>query len=168
MDHQYRGVAQLIERVIWDHEAAGLSPVTSTILKNRKDKTKMELTKTNSDIAKYGEKYRFYCNSETKTIVCTTFYKGKTIRGIAKCNPKDNFNEDAGKRLAYLRCKYKLMKNKFRRAEKAYKDAVIMAAKANSNLNKVTEFVNDIDYQLGLVTNELADLEYNLETKGAN
>ena len=26
----YRGVAQLIERVVWDHEAAGLSPVTPT------------------------------------------------------------------------------------------------------------------------------------------
>ena len=29
--HQYRGVAQLIERGIWDAEAAGLSPVTPTI-----------------------------------------------------------------------------------------------------------------------------------------
>ena len=28
----YPGVAQLIERVVWDHEAAGLSPVTWTIL----------------------------------------------------------------------------------------------------------------------------------------
>ena len=124
----------------------------------------MELTKTNSDIAKYGEKYRFYCNSETKTIVCTIFYKGKTIRGVAKCNPKDEFNEEAGKRLAYLRCKYKLMKTKFKRAKKAYNDAVIMAAKAENNLNKVTYFVNDVDYQLELVTNELADLEYKLET----
>ena len=26
----FRGVAQLIERVVWDHEAAGLSPVTPT------------------------------------------------------------------------------------------------------------------------------------------
>ena len=28
--HHYRGVAQLIERGIWDAEAAGLSPVTPT------------------------------------------------------------------------------------------------------------------------------------------
>ena len=28
---EYPGVVQLIERVVWDHEAAGSSPVTSTI-----------------------------------------------------------------------------------------------------------------------------------------
>ena len=29
----YRGVAQLVERVVWDHEVAGSIPVTSTIKK---------------------------------------------------------------------------------------------------------------------------------------
>lgn len=29
---KYRGVAQLVERVVWDHQAAGSSPVTPTIL----------------------------------------------------------------------------------------------------------------------------------------
>ena len=29
----YRGIAQLVERVVWDHEAAGSSPVTSTKIK---------------------------------------------------------------------------------------------------------------------------------------
>ena len=28
---QYRGVAQLVARVVWDHEVAGSIPVTSTI-----------------------------------------------------------------------------------------------------------------------------------------
>ena len=28
---KYRGVAQLVERVVWDHQAAGSSPVTPTI-----------------------------------------------------------------------------------------------------------------------------------------
>ena len=27
---QYRGVAQLVARVVWDHQAAGSRPVTST------------------------------------------------------------------------------------------------------------------------------------------
>ena len=29
-----RGVAQLVERVVWDHEVAGASPVTPTIFKD--------------------------------------------------------------------------------------------------------------------------------------
>ena len=28
LKHEYRGVAQLVERVVWDHQAAGSSPVT--------------------------------------------------------------------------------------------------------------------------------------------
>ena len=31
MDYTFRGVAQLVERVVWDHEVAGSIPVTSTI-----------------------------------------------------------------------------------------------------------------------------------------
>ena len=31
----YRGVAQLVARVVWDHEVAGSIPVTSTIIKRR-------------------------------------------------------------------------------------------------------------------------------------
>ena len=30
LKHEYRGVAQLVERVVWDHQAAGSSPVTPT------------------------------------------------------------------------------------------------------------------------------------------
>ena len=29
--HIFRGVAQLVERVVWDHEVAGAGPVTPTI-----------------------------------------------------------------------------------------------------------------------------------------
>lgn len=32
LKHEYRGVAQLVERVVWDHQAAGSSPVTPTSL----------------------------------------------------------------------------------------------------------------------------------------
>ena len=31
-----RGVAQLVARVVWDHEVAGSIPVTSTILKHKR------------------------------------------------------------------------------------------------------------------------------------
>lgn len=32
MTQLYPGVAQLVERVVWDHEAAGSNPVTWTII----------------------------------------------------------------------------------------------------------------------------------------
>ena len=35
----YPGVAQLVERVVWDHEAAGSNPVTRTILAQSQEQT---------------------------------------------------------------------------------------------------------------------------------
>ena len=37
LKHEYRGVAQLVERVVWDHQAAGSSPVTPTKKTQQKD-----------------------------------------------------------------------------------------------------------------------------------
>ncbi len=122
----------------------------------------MKLTQTNSDIANYGEKYHFYYNVETGTIVCTTIYKGQMVRGIAKCSPEDSFELETGKKLAYLRCKAKFARKKLQRARKAYAEAVIVEARAKNNLSKAVDFVNDSDYQLELATNELMNFEYEL------
>ena len=122
----------------------------------------MKLTQTNSDISNYGEKYHFYHNVDTGTIVCTTLYKGQMVRGIAKCSPEDRFDVETGKKLAYLRCKAKFARKKLRRAEKAYDEAVVVAARAQNNLNKATYFVNDSDYQLTIATDELTVFERKL------
>ena len=123
----------------------------------------MKLEQTYSDIANYGEKYRFYYHAETNTVVCTTMYKGQTVRGVAKCNPEDRFNLETGKKLAYLRCKKKFAHKKLCRAEKAYADAVTVEARAHNNLCKAAEFVDDSNYQLDLVTDELTNFERELE-----
>jgi hypothetical protein len=94
----------------------------------------MKLEKNYADITAYGEKYHFYHNAETGTIVCTTLYKGQMVRGIAKCSPEDDFDIEIGKKLAYLRCKQKFFKKKVKRACQAYKDAVVANARTNNNL----------------------------------
>ena len=122
----------------------------------------MELTKTHSDIAEYGEKYRFYHNADNGTIVCTTIYKGETVRGIAKCSPEDNFNIEAGKKLAYLRCKRKFLRKKLKRAQKVYTDAAREYAKAQNMYGVATEFVEDVEIQLDALNNELSKFEREL------
>ena len=122
----------------------------------------MELTKTYSDIAEYGEKYHFYHNAETGTVVCTTLYKGQIIRGVAKCNPDDNFDLAVGKRLAHLRCKQKFIQKKVKRAHMAHVEAIHAEAVARDKLYQAYEFVNDTEYQLELATNELDNLEREL------
>jgi hypothetical protein len=122
----------------------------------------MKLGTTYEDLMEYEWKYQFHYNSENKMIICTTTYKGQTIRGVAKCGPDDEFNMAIGKKLAYLRCRQKFAKKKLKRALKAHEDAVKVEAKAKNNLYKATEFVNDSDCQLETATDELTNFEREL------
>lgn len=122
----------------------------------------MKLEQTYSDINAYGEKYHFYYHEENRTIVCTTLYKGQMVRGIAKCNPDDEFNLEGGKKLAYLRCKAKFARKKLRRATKARDDAFIVANRANHYLEKAREFVADSEMLLDNALNELKEFEAKL------
>ena len=116
----------------------------------------MELAQTNTE---YSDKYIFHYNSNSNTIVCTTVYKGQTIRGIAKCSPEDSFDMEAGKRLAYLRCRKKFAKKKCKRASKAYRDAVEAQTKAEQHYLNALVFWSDAMMQLETINDELVEFE---------
>ena len=122
----------------------------------------MELTKTYSDIAEYGEKYHFYHNVETGVVVCTRLYKGQIIRGTAKCDPKDRFDIETGKKLAYLRCKHKLLHKKLKRAKTVHAEAIRECAKTQNAYRAAEEFMHDVVMQLDTLDNELIKFEYTL------
>ena len=84
------------------------------------------------------------------------------IRGIAKCDPDDNFNLKDGKRLAYLRCKYKFTMKKYKHAQNVCRDALVVVAQAKHNLCKAYEFVDDTIIQLDNITTELEKFEAEL------
>ncbi len=122
----------------------------------------MKLATSNEDLMTYGRKYNFYYNEDSKTIVCTTLYKGQMARGIAKCDPTDNFDMDTGKKLAYLRCKQKFARKKLKRANKAYSDAIAAEARAKNNLCKAADFLDDAVFQLSAAKHELDMFEKSL------
>lgn len=124
----------------------------------------MKLEQTNFDIDGYGEKYHFYCDNGG-TIVCATTYKKQMIRGVAKCNPDDEFSVDIGKKLAYLRCRHKFAKKKAMRARRAYKEAAIAKAAMDNKFGKATDFVNDSDYQLLVAADALLRFEQELNER---
>lgn len=125
----------------------------------------MKLEQTYSDINAYGDKYHFYYHEENRAIVCTTLYKGQMVRGIAKCDPEDEFNLEAGKKFAYLRCKTKFARKKLRRALKARDVAFIAMNKASHHFEKAREFVEDSELSLNAVLDELKAFEEQLNGK---
>ena len=102
-----------------------------------------------------------YSFSENK-VYCMTFYAGKTVRGIAKRDPEDEFDLEAGKGLAKARCNYKLrqkqLKNKIKRCEIAEaelmiaqnhaRNAVIYKTEAEANLETAKRELEEIEASL--------------------
>ena len=56
-------------------------------------------------------KYRYYTNGEN-VVVAVASYKGRTIRGVAKCSEQDEFDLETGKKLAAARCAMKIARER--------------------------------------------------------
>ena len=86
-------------------------------------------------------KYRFY-TSKNEVIAVST-YEAKTVRGIAKCDPQDEFSLEDGKRLAAARCNAKVARKRLNRAKKKLREAEQDLDKVNSHYFAMDEYFND-------------------------
>ena len=82
--------------------------------------------------------YKFYV-TPNKTTIAVSSYAGKTVKGIAKLNPNDEYNEDFGKKLAAARCALKIAKKRKRVAVEYEKKAEEIVKWANERLTKAKE-----------------------------
>ena len=66
------------------------------------------------------DKYQFYLarkiNGDPYRVVAVSTYEGRTVRGVAKCDPRDEFNIEKGKMLAAARCNAKVAQKRAKRA----------------------------------------------------
>ena len=56
---------------------------------------------------KKEHRYKYYTNNKD-VVVAVSSYAGKTVRGVAKCDPRDTFDIEKGKELAAARCNEKI------------------------------------------------------------
>lgn len=61
------------------------------------------------------KRYKLYTDGKGKTIVTSTF-AGRTVRGVAKCAPGDDFDAQTGAALAQYRCDVKVAEKRTQRA----------------------------------------------------
>ena len=87
------------------------------------------------------EKYRFY--STTNKVVAVSTYEGKTVRGVAKCDPKDNFYLEKGKELAAARCNQKIAQKRKNRADRELQKASEAFAKAQKHMYAMNDYYED-------------------------
>ena len=87
------------------------------------------------------EKYRYYV-TKNKVIAVST-YAGKTVRGVAKCDPNDHFDIEKGKQLAAARCNQRIAAKRFARATAAANAAQDAIVEATNYADRMAEYKYD-------------------------
>ena len=77
-------------------------------------------------------------------IVCVGSYAGKTVRGVARCNPKDTFDFETGKKLATARCEQKILTKRAKYMENKLKRITANIERTQAYLREETEYYNKV------------------------
>lgn len=110
------------------------------------------------------DKYKFYQFKNENggiTIVAASSYAGKTVKGYAKCDPRDEFSVEKGKELAAARCNLKIAEKRKMRAGNKYIQASIEADKAAAYFAHMKQYFMDADDQVDDARAELEALMSN-------
>lgn len=99
-----------------------------------------------------------------KKVICVSSYAGKPVRGVAKCAPDDEFDEDFGRRLAQTRCDFKVAQKRLHRAVSLLQEANKAERKARKRQAQMMAYVNDACADLDDLNEQLNDL--NAEADG--
>ena len=92
------------------------------------------------------DKYKYYQFKNENgglTIVAASTYAGKTVKGYAKCDPRDNYDVEAGKALAAARCNERIARKRAARATRKLAEAKARLAQAETHLAKMTSYFED-------------------------
>ena len=84
---------------------------------------------------------KFY-HSDNKVIAVST-YAGKTVRGVAKCNPEDTFSLEHGQALAAARCNEKIAMKRLDRAMRKVNEAKDALDAAQNYYERMCKYFED-------------------------
>ena len=110
-------------------------------------------------------KYKYYI-TKNKSIIAVSSYAGKTVKGTAKLNPVDSFNEEFGKELAAARCEVKVAKRRLIRSEDKLAEAAKQLFNAKWYYKHMLDYNRDAnaDYEAAKENEKrLKDFNLNLE-----
>ena len=92
------------------------------------------------------DKYKFYEYNDPKgkkTVSAVSTYAGRTVKGYAKCDPRDEFDKEAGMKLAAARCNERIAKKRHARAAKKIVEAQRLLDEARNHYEKMSDYFDD-------------------------
>ena len=90
--------------------------------------------------------YRIY-ETPNKLIAVSSF-AGQTVRGVAKCNPADEFDSEKGAALAAARCGVKIAEKRVKRAYSKVDEAKATVDAAIAHLSEMMKYQADAEASL--------------------
>ena len=107
------------------------------------------------------EKFRFIYrtpkNSDVKEVIALGEYRGKIVKGVAKCDPRDDFDPAIGEKLAAYRCNLKIADRRLANAEKKVAEAKATYEKVAKELVKAEMYLAHATTEYSLADKELSD-----------
>ena len=76
-------------------------------------------------------------------VYCITTYAGRTVRGIAKCDPDDTFNGEDGMKLSRARCDYKVARKRVKVKNERLNNAILKFERAKRELESATKYFEE-------------------------
>ena len=78
-----------------------------------------------------------------KKVIAISTYAGRTVKGVAKCHPSDEFDVEFGKKLAAARCNEKIAGKRFQRATSKYNAAFDKMLEVEKEINDARVYLAD-------------------------
>lgn len=104
-------------------------------------------------------KFAFFKDGNGKTTVSArSTYAGKTVKGYAKCDPRDNYDVESGKALAAARCNAKIAEKRVARAQRQVAKAAQMVKDAQAYEAKMKAYLSDSIVEADDAEAHVADL----------
>lgn len=104
------------------------------------------------------EKYHIFTNNKD-TVVVTSTYCGKKVKGTAHLDPLDKFDLETGTELAMARCNLKVATRRKARANKKLKDAAVALNKAREYYLEMTNYFLDASVAYDSADEDLIAIE---------
>ena len=86
-------------------------------------------------------KQKFYFGNGK--VIAVSTYAGRIVKGVAKCDPSDNFDIEKGKQLAAARCNAKVAAKRVKRAQSELEKAISEFSKASSRVGTMNDYLTD-------------------------
>lgn len=102
------------------------------------------------------EKYRFYRHGDTTIAIST--YGGREVKGYAKVDPQDSYNEQFGKELAAARCNAKIANKRMMAASRKMLAAAYELDMAQKKFAKMQAYRNDATEAASAAENKVNSL----------